>query len=440
MRRLCSIALVSLALVTPVAAQDAKPDDAKALEKLQEEVEKLKKKLEELDKDQAPHPASKPAKPGEKKPADEAPEGETKAQALWKWVSENFHISLNLNNVYVGGDHAFVGNAAGLRGSYNTFTVAQFEIDIWTEFKFGVDFRVDIDTAEDDDGLGTVGQILYPDELEIEQGYIQFDLDKILGLAPLKFVFGKFNYPMGFEPIDAPGLWQVTRSNVANFLTPNNAVGAMAKFETKFIDAETYLVNGWNTNDDPDTEKTVGGRLTLKLFNMGKYHVVQVSPAITYGREPTGQHSGDQRTVFDLVVLLQPLKQLKIAFEFNQGHESKHVALGRGSSEWTGYQLSATLQVLPWMGVTLRGEYIDDHDGVQTGALTVGSQHHHLRSFTTALLFKVPLGNKVVEEFFINLEWRYDRSNQRLYTNHSPSTTGDEHHRSQFALQVYLYF
>lgn len=110
---------------------------------------------------------------------------------------------------------------------------------------------------------------------------------------------------------------------------------------------------------------------------------------------------------------------------------------------WSAYLGSMNVRLTEWFAITLRGEYLRDDDGFHTGAVAqtgvVG--RNYLKSGTAALCFKVPTGvGEVFDPIYVNIEWRYDRSNRRLWTERDPSNVGTETHASTFAFQVFFYF
>lgn len=420
----------------PAAAppQDDVGELRREMERMRERLATLERRVDDGGGDAGPH--------------DEPGVGD----ALWSYARENLRLSLTLNTFYVYRDHSAL-SANGPTGGASAFSVGQLELDIWSEHRFGVDFRVDVDTTEDDTGLGGNGTFNYPDDLQLEQAFLQVDFARLLDGPPVRVMFGKFNAPVGFEPIDAPGLWQFSRSNLAALLTPANLVGAKAGFFSEHVDVEAFVANAWNLNDDPDQEKTGGGRLVVRLLGEPDRPLLSIAPSVIFGHEPTGAKAGSRRIVGDLVLVARPIDRLAVAVETNFGHESDPVErspLGGGPpilvgdhATWEAYLASATFRVTEWLGLTLRGEYIKDNHGFQTGAVRqLGVvRSNHLKSFTVALLFKIPLGDgEVFDPLFINVEYRYDRSNHELYTGRSPSGLGDETHASQVAFQVFFYF
>lgn len=109
---------------------------------------------------------------------------------------------------------------------------------------------------------------------------------------------------------------------------------------------------------------------------------------------------------------------------------------------WEAYLASATVRVIDRLGPTLQGEYIETTTASTRAVRMLGARRsYHLKSFTVALLFEIPTGGgEVFDPLFINVEYRYDRSNHELYTSRSPSGVGDETHASQVAFQVFFYF
>src|SRR5262249_34697356 len=139
-------------------------------------------------------------------------------------------------------------------------------------------------------------------------------------------------------------------------------VGFRAGVYTKLFDVDGFVVNGWETNDDPDQEKTLGAHASVRLLDMGKWNVLTFTPSVIWGHEPTSRTAGDRRCVCDLITVVQPIEAVKVAFEANFGNEDDPIEraplsgggpVSAGRETWEGYLGVVNVRLTKWFAFTL---------------------------------------------------------------------------------------
>jgi hypothetical protein len=175
----------------------------------------------------------------------------------------------------------------------------------------------------------------------LQQGYVSW-----LASPKVQLDFGKFVTPIGYEVMESKDDWNYTRSVQFGWAIPLNHAGLRATLtpSDKFTLA-AYLVNGWNNVVDNNSDKSFIAQAILKPS--GKFTLI--------GNAIVGKEvEGATRSLFDGVVTLNLSSNLALASEVDFGKE--------GSAKWTAF--SGYLRLTSGnLGLTARGEYMDDKDG-----------------------------------------------------------------------------
>ncbi|MGH7645578.1 MAG: outer membrane beta-barrel protein [Gemmatimonadales bacterium] len=178
------------------------------------------------------------------------------------------------------------------------------------------------------------------------------------GATALSLAFGRFDAPLGFERDDEP--LNLIPTNSFNFALarPAKLTGAMARYALgPRATVGLWLANGWNEELDNNTGKTVGAR--LQLFPATG---VAVGLNALYGPEEEGTN-GKQRTLVTADATLQPMSPFILGLEVNRGWQ-RDAGTNFG---WTGAVATAFWRFARTFGLSVRGEVLDDADGVRTG-------------------------------------------------------------------------
>lgn len=266
-----------------------------------------------------------------------------------------------------------------------TFGLDETELDIEHSFSDKATVRADIEYVND--GAGSFG-------MDLEQGYMSYNLGST---QKWTFRFGKFNAPVGFESVDAPGRYQYSYAAISSYALPANLTGA--SLYTPFssaIDAIVYLVNGWDVNSDNNSGKTWGTRwgfTPIADLNFGL-------SAIT-GPEQSDR-TDSRQSLFDLDLTYNATPSLLIGGEANYGMESKVLANG-GDAKWFGFLLMSNIELSGNVNLTMRADYLWDRNGHHTGYV------QDLKAFTIAPRLKI------VDGLAGLIEMKYEFSNGQVF-------------------------
>jgi hypothetical protein len=180
------------------------------------------------------------------------------------------------------------------------------------------------------------------------------------GASALSVSFGRFDAPIGFERDDEPLNLVPTGSFNFEFARPAKLTGALARYAfSPRVTLAALAANGWDQELDNNTGKTAGVR--LQLFPT---RGATVGLNALYGPEEDGTNA-NQRTLLTADATLQPVSRFILGLEANHGIQRSG---GPGRSlTWTGAAATAFWRFGGSVGLTVRGEVLDDPDGVTTG-------------------------------------------------------------------------
>jgi putative OmpL-like beta-barrel porin-2 len=233
------------------------------------------------------------------------------------------------------------------------------------------------------------------------------------GASALNLSFGRFDAPIGFERDDEPLNLVPTSSFTFEFARPKKLTGALARYAiSPRATVAVIAANGWDVELDNNTGKTAGAR--LQLFPA---RGAAVGLSALYGPEEE-RTNRNQRTLLTADATLQPVSRLILGIEANRGIQ-RSGAPGVGLT-WTGVAGTAFWRLGPSLGLTVRGDVLDDPDGVATGtsqtlsSLTISPWYFYREAqegvFTTVenTTFRLPA-------FALRPAVRFDRSTQPFF-------------------------
>ncbi len=197
--------------------------------------------------------------------------------------------------------------------------------------------------------------------------------------------FGRFDAPIGFERDDEPLNFMPTNSFNFEFARPAKLTGAVVRFTASpRLEFTGLVANGWNVVQDNNRGKTALGRVQ---WLPSEWVTLGVTGVYGPERDSTDAH---QRSLLSGDLALQA-GRLIVGAEANFGAERE----GGANLAWGGGAATAFLRLARSIGVTARYDYLDDADGVLTGASQI------LRSFTVGpmLFFR-----SAQEGIFTNIE------------------------------------
>jgi Putative beta-barrel porin-2, OmpL-like. bbp2 len=142
----------------------------------------------------------------------------------------------------------------------------------------------------------------------------------------------------------------------------NTGVGVDAKLSGK-VDAQFRLINGWDVVEDNNTGKSFMARLGITPSDK-----VGLAFLGYYGPEQAGNTS-NKRYGGEFVGTFKPSATATLYAQYDVGGE-QGLGTGTADASWRGAGVWGVFDLTPKVALALRGDYIDDGDGVRTsGAL-----------------------------------------------------------------------
>jgi len=250
---------------------------------------------------------------------------------------------------------------------------------------------------------------------DVEQAYATVNIPAGAGKY-VQFKAGKFVTLMGLEVIEDIANPNLSEGNqfiyVENFTM--TGVRLDAKPDPK-VDFELALINGWDVVQDNNSKKSFMGRLGLtpdSLTTVGLAGYVGNEKTAVAGVTPSGNRYG-----LDLLVT-RKVGKATLNVQGDYGEEKDLPAVGQ-TAKWWAAGLWAAVDVSPFLNVALRGDYVDDRDGVRTSGV-LGFPANTGQKFGSGTL---TLNIKRWDAVLIRPEIRYDRSNLLVF----PATDGTLH-------------
>jgi hypothetical protein len=161
------------------------------------------------------------------------------------------------------------------------------------------------------------------------------------------------------------------------------------------------IINGWDVVEDNNTRKSFMGRLALTPSDR-----VALSFVGYLGPEQSG-NGNDNRYGAQLIGTFQPAATAAVYTQLDVGGEEGLGASGGKASWWSG-GVWAVVDVLPKASLALRGEYLNDADGVRTsGVFGFAAEASRKLASGTATL-----NIKTWEHALLRPEVRIERSNR----------------------------
>jgi len=231
------------------------------------------------------------------------------------------------------------------------------------------------------------------------------------GASALTLSFGRFDAPIGYERDDEPLNLIPTTSFNFELARPVKFTGLMARYTANpKVQLIGLVANGWNTEVDNNSGKTAGLRV-LVFPTAG----VAVGAGALYGPEEDATN-GAQRTLLAADATLQPTPKFVFQVEGNRGSQRDAGA----SLTWTGAVATAFWRASRSMGFSVRGEILDDADGVTTGipqtlkSLTI-SPWYFYREAQEGVFSNVEFTTFRLPAFALRPALRLDRSDQPFF-------------------------
>jgi len=190
----------------------------------------------------------------------------------------------------------------------------------------------------------------------VQQAYVSYLVPVGKGLT---VDFGKFVTPHGAEVIETKDNYNYSRGLLFALAIPYYHAGARVGYTVNDKVALTgYLVNGWNSVKDNNSDKTVGIGVATKPTS-----TLAVNANYMVGKEQAADADGGVRSLFDVVAIYTASSKLSVLGNFDYGHDK----LVDDGVDWYGVAFGAKYQANDKWAFSPRYEIFKDADGFATG-------------------------------------------------------------------------
>jgi len=277
----------------------------------------------------------------------------------------------------------------------NSFSLEQVEVDITSSPERKGGFRVDFNYVN--------GQRQTTDNV-LEQGYIWISIP-----CKMRFVFGKFNAPIGFESLDTVDMYQFSHAMVFDYGLPTNLTGAMISGARGKFDFALYIANGWDQISDDNKAKTFGGRVGISPADGVNLGLSYIS-----GEEGSDQANAETSdlSALDMDITITRFDKFTLGFEYNSGTYAGQSFVSPGDdSNWSGWLVMARYAWTEALGVTVRYDEFEDEGGTRFGSFVKEKR----TSFTISPSYQV------MDGLLARAEYRFTASDEKVF----PDSGGD---------------
>lgn len=277
--------------------------------------------------------------------------------------------------------------------------------------KFDAGARVDLLFGQD----ATVTQALglnLGSEGDVTQAFATLNIPA----GPGKYVqlkAGKFVTLMGVEVIEDVANPNLSVANLFTYLENFTATGFRLDAKpSPAVDFELDIINGWDVVRDNNTKKSFMGRIgftpsVATAIGLVGYVGNEKPFDSTTGVTPPGDRYG-----VDVVLTQKVGSKTTVYLQGDYGAENDLPTVGT-TAKWWGAGLWLAQDVSPALNVAIRGDYVDDKNGVRTSGLFGFPVNSGQKFGSGTLTFNI----KRWEHMLIRPEFRYDRSNLAVFGN-----------------------
>ncbi|NMB76832.1 MAG: porin [Myxococcales bacterium] len=281
---------------------------------------------------------------------------------------------------------------------HNTFTIDLVEVEARHDSPLGgAGFKVKLTAGEAARFIHSRG--LGSDEpFDLTEAYLDYRFDVLDGL---RLRAGKFSTYFGAELFEAWENPNTSRTYLFNYALPVSHTGIMAELSLSDFSLRLFGLNGWDCTADNNEAKSVGASLTYARADR-----FMAMLNLLAGPEQDG-NTGDWRVLVDLVLTGRPLGWLALTAAGAYGRDR----IGGEAVAWHGVQAVVGADPLAYLGVAIRGEFMNDPDGVRTGAA------QELKGLTATV------EARPADSLKIRLEYRHDWSTKKSFAGNSSQDT-----------------
>jgi len=229
----------------------------------------------------------------------------------------------------------------------------------------------------------------------------------------VQFKAGKMATLMGVEVIEDVVNPNLSVGNLFVYLENFTSTGFRLDAKpSAAIDIELALINGWDVVRDNNTKKSFMGRIGITpspatTIGLLGYIGNEKPFDSTAGVTPPGDRYGGE-----VVITQKAGTKTTVYLQGDYGEEKDLPTVGT-KAKWWGASLWLAFDVSPALNVALRGDYVDDENGVRTSGLFGFPVNTGQKFGSGTITFNI----KRWEHMLIRPEFRYDRSNLAVYDN-----------------------
>lgn len=290
-----------------------------------------------------------------------------------------------------------------------------------------VGFRADVIAGDDAEVIHAAGLGESSDSFDLEQAYAEVSLGLGgIGMNDLNLKVGKYVTFAGAEVIESKDNWNISRGILFGYAIPFTHTGLRTTYTfDNGWDIALGVNNGWDVADDNNSAKTFEGHVGFNGIELPGDSSLTIS-ANTYIGSESADNDGATRSLADTVVTYKtPWKWLTFVYNFDYANEDE--ALEDGSSaSWYGHAGYARFDINDEWSFSLRGEYMNDDDGVRVNSGTPADY----KELTGTVEYR-PWKNLITR-----FEYRADRASEEVF-NDEDGTTDTQ---STFAGQMIVTF
>ncbi len=282
-------------------------------------------------------------------------------------------------------------------------------------------FRMDLKFGEDPNYTNANGSNNTDNLADLEQAYVEYKAPLVEGSKILPdavdIKVGRFFTLAGFEAVDAPANWNISRSLMFNYAAPFTHDGIRTQSSWLEGKADVYLGlnNGWDRAIDNNSMKTIESGLGYSPLND-----VKVMHAFYFGAEQPGTE-GSKTWLFTNNVNWQASDKLSLGgdYEVGEQHGALDPGVARGQHTkndawWWGLAGYARYKFTDKFAVATRSELFHDASGIRSG---INSAY-----FEQTLTAEYAL----TDNLLTRAEFRWDRADDQSIFGIAQGATGGE--------------
>ncbi len=246
------------------------------------------------------------------------------------------------------------------------------------------------------------------DDFTISTGYVSYLADVGTGL---ELKVGRFPTWIGAEVWESPDNPNWSRSLLYQNAIPFTHTGASAGYSvTDNFSATAFLVNGWDSFEENNNEKSYGFQLAFEA-EAASFYINTI-----HGNEQDDLNDGSQqhhreRNLVDFILDLNPTKELHININYDMGSEEN-------TGHWQGVAGIVDYDFTDTFNLALRGEYFTDAGASDSSGMILtrtGVQLDKVEIYEVTLTANFQVSDKIM----VRPEYRRDWSKDRIFDSNT---------------------